>query len=57
MPFTEHLPGVTPNAGRFAPWHSSRQQSGAGDGGTFDKDICSHTLTEQWRSHALSSAA
>ena len=33
MPSTEHLPVVTPNAGRFAPWHSSRQRSGAGDGG------------------------
>ena len=33
MPSTEHLPAVTPNAGRSAPWHSSRQRSGAGDGG------------------------
>ena len=37
MPSTEHLPAVTPNAGRFAPWHSSRQRSGAGDGGRSTK--------------------
>ena len=30
MPTTEHLPAVTPNAGRFAPWNSSRQRSGDG---------------------------
>jgi len=33
MPSTEHLPAVTPDAGRFAPWHPSRQRFGAGDGG------------------------